>query len=582
MAVAAAVLMIVPAVPAGAAVSTGRIAADPIVHDPTVIKQGRYYYAVSTGGDAAAGTYLPMLRSADLVHWTSIGSVFAAAPAWIGTELGNIPGDFWAPDLSYVDGEYHLYYAASTFGTNNSVIGLATARTLDPGSPGYGWTDRGMVLRSQPPDDFNAIDPDLILDAAGQPWLSFGSFWDGVKMRRLDRHTGLPSTTDTTLYSLASRGGAAIEGASITRHGGYYYLFASFDFCCRGVDSDYRVVVGRSRDVTGPYVDSAGVPMLAGGGTELLRGYDEFRGPGGGDVFGDRYAHHYYDATDGGLPKLSIRAIGWSGGWPRLGDPLSGSSRVGRGGAYFEVVNRATGTVLDNPTCGYEGADIRMGPSGAGACAQWRLDDHGAGATSLLNRFSNKVAEVAACVNAEGARVAQWGWLNNDCQKFRVLATDDGWSRIESRLAGRVLQAAGCGGAGSPVQTVTWTGGDCQQFRLDPVGDVLIADTSGRRVLAGCDRRAVPLEPRRPAADCQLWRFVPRDEGYFSVVSARDGRPLAHAGATRLVLGRPGEVTPASSWRIEVLGDGGYRLIDRNGSPAVAGGTARVLLLAPR
>jgi arabinan endo-1,5-alpha-L-arabinosidase len=546
----------------------GRIAADPVVHDPTVIKQGRWYYAAGTGGDPAVHTYLPMMRSADLVHWTPIGSVFTGAPAWIGAELGSTPETFWAPDLSFFDGEYHLYYAASTFGSNNSVIGLATARTLDPADPRAGWTDRGLVVRSRGTDDFNAIDPELVLDAHGQPWLAFGSFWDGIKMRRLDRRTGLPATGDSTLYALASRGGASIEAASITRHGGFYYLFASFDFCCRGVDSDYRVVVGRSRDITGPYVDRAGVPMSAGGGTEVLRGYDEFRGTGGGDVFGDRFAHHYYDAADAGTPKLSIRTIQWSGGWPALGDPLSGSSRIGRGGAYFQIVNRATGLVVDNPTCGYEGADIRMSAAPAGACGQWRLDDRGTG-TSLLNRFSNKVAEVAACVNAEGARVAQWGWLNNDCQKFRVVATGAGWSRIESRLNGRVLEAADCGGAGSGVQTVTWTGSDCQQFRLDPVGDVLITGTSGRQALRiGGDR---------------LWRFVPRTDGWFSVVGTGDGRPLAHAGR-RLVLGPRGAVTPESLWRIEVTGDGGYRLVDRTGIPAVTpgdGGTDRLLLLAP-
>jgi arabinan endo-1,5-alpha-L-arabinosidase len=544
----------------------GRRAADPVVHDPTVIKQGRWYYAAGTGGDVAAHTYLPMMRSADLVHWTPIGSVFTGAPAWIGAELGSVPDTFWAPDLSFYDGQYHLYYAASTFGSNNSVIGLATARTLDPADPRAGWTDRGLVVRSRSSDDFNAIDPELVLDARGQPWLAFGSFWDGIKMRRLDRHTGLLAPGDSTLYSLASRGGAAIEAASITRHGGFYYLFASFDFCCRGVDSDYRVVVGRSRDVTGPYADAAGVPMSAGGGTELLRGYDEFRGTGGGDVFGDRFAHHYYDATDAGTPKLSIRTIHWSGGWPTLGDPLSGSSRLGRGGAYFRIVNRATGTVVDNPTCGYEGADLRMSEAPAGRCGQWRLDDRGTG-TSLLNRFSNKVAEVAACVNAEGARVAQWGWLNNDCQKFDVVATADGWSRIASRLNGRVLQAAGCGGAGSPVQTVTWSGSACQQFRLDPVGHVLITDSSGRSAL-------------RIAGD-RRWRFVPRGDGWFSILGTRDYRPLAHAGGGRLVLAPRATVTPRSLWRIEVTGDGGYRLVDRTGVPAVVpadGGTDRVLL----
>ena len=302
-----------PAV-AGPAVAgpAGRIADDPIAHDPTLIKQGRYYYSFSTG-DIATRTYLPMRRSTDLLHWSDLGPVFSSAPGWIGPELGTVPGDFWAPEISYFDGLYHLYYAASSFGTNNSVIGLATTPTLDPASPRHRWADRGLVLRSGPADDFNAIDPDLVLDGDGRAWLAFGSFWEGIKLRRLDRRTGLLDGGDQALHSLASRGGAAIEGASIVRHGGYYYLFASFDFCCRGVDSDYRVVVGRSSEVTGPYADRAGVAMLAGGGTEVLRGYNEFRGPGGGDVVGRYYAHHYYDLYDNGLPKLSVRPIRWGG-----------------------------------------------------------------------------------------------------------------------------------------------------------------------------------------------------------------------------------------------------------------------------
>src|SRR5262249_38274802 len=163
-------------------------------------------------------TYLPVNRSTDLVHWTSIGPVFTTVPAWVTQTLGFTPNDLWAPDISFFDGQYHLYYAGSSFGTNNSVIGLATASTLDPADPHYGWTDHGLVLRSPPADNVNAIDPNLAFDAAGQPWLAFGSFWDGIKMRRIDGATGMPA--DSTLYSLASRFGASIEAASIVRHGG--------------------------------------------------------------------------------------------------------------------------------------------------------------------------------------------------------------------------------------------------------------------------------------------------------------------------------------------------------------------------
>jgi beta-xylosidase len=112
-------------------------ATDPIAHDPTLIKQGAYYYDV-----IATRTYLPLRRSRDLVHWEFLGTVFTKPPAWVVEALGTTPGDFWAPDISYFNGRYHLYYAASQFATNNSVIGLATAKTLSPAGPDYGWPTR--------------------------------------------------------------------------------------------------------------------------------------------------------------------------------------------------------------------------------------------------------------------------------------------------------------------------------------------------------------------------------------------------------------------------------------------------------
>ncbi|MDP4502001.1 family 43 glycosylhydrolase [Nonomuraea turcica] len=540
----------VPAVPAATVAEAGPPAQpspDPIAHDPTLIRQGRYYYEIITG-DIETRTYLPIRRSTDLVHWTFLGTVFTTPPEWVVDELGVTPGDFWAPDITYFDGEYHLYYAASSFGTNNSVIGLATNATLDPDSPDYRWVDRGMVLRSRTSDNFNAIDADVTFNEDGVPWLSFGSFWDGIKMRRLDASTGLLSTEDTTLYSLASRGGAAVEGPSIVRKGRYWYLFASFDFCCRGVNSDYRVVVGRSTSLHGPYVDRDGVPLLQGGGTELLRGYNGFQGTGGGDVLlrpdkgPDLYVHHYYDADDGALPKGSVRPISWEGGWPRLGDPLSGNRGHGRGPAYVTLVSRDGADSVDNPTCGYEGADIRLtAPETGDACRQWRLEYRGGGWSSILNRHSNKVAEVAACANADGARVAQWGWLDNDCQKFRFLPTDHGWSRIENKLAGRVLDA--CDRPDGAVQTFTWRGEACQQFRLQPVGDLLITDPANRKRLG------------------DTWRFVHIDEGYYLIVDSRTGHPLGGRG---------------SAWCIEVTDVGTYRLVARDG-----GTTQEVLLMTP-
>ena len=188
--------------------------------------------------------------------------------------MTDVPGlrGIWAPDISYFNGKYHLYYSASTFGSNRSSIGLATNQTLDPSSDRFSWEDQGKIISSFVTDDWNAIDPNIVIDEEGEPWLSFGSFWSGIKMRKIDPANGKLSSKDTKLYSLASRRRSpelpgAIEAPVIIRSSGYYYLFVSFDFCCRGINSTYNIRVGRSKLFTGPYVDREGRDMMEDGGT---------------------------------------------------------------------------------------------------------------------------------------------------------------------------------------------------------------------------------------------------------------------------------------------------------------------------
>jgi arabinan endo-1,5-alpha-L-arabinosidase len=311
------------------------------VHDPSIIKQANTWYLFGTATEKGPHAQLPMRCSNDLEHWKRSGAVFAGIPDWIQKESPETK-DLWAPDISYFNGKYHVYYAFSAFGKNTSGIALVTNKTLDQSSPDFHWVDEGLVLKSLASDDFNAIDPNIVFDSAGTPWLSFGSFWTGIKMRRLDATTGKLSRQDTKLYSLASRerpenpapappglpaDWQAIEAPFIVHHGDYYYLFVSFDLCCRGVKSDYRTMVGRSREVTGPYVDADGKPMLHGGGTTLLTGNARWLGPGGESILqqpaGDIIVFHAYDAKSG-HPFLQISTIDWCSGWPRAaleGDP---------------------------------------------------------------------------------------------------------------------------------------------------------------------------------------------------------------------------------------------------------------------
>ena len=290
------------------------------VHDPCIIKSDGYYYIYSTGNR------IDIRRSADLLNWKFIGSVFDSIPAW-GVE--EVPGvsNIWAPDVFYHDSTYYLYYALSTFGSNHSCIGLATNTTLDPGNPNYKWIDQGKVIQSDSRDNFNAIDPDVVMDKDNRIWLTFGSFWDGIKLVELDSITWKPEQ-NYKLYSIASRSGGAIEAPYIVYKNGNYYLFTSFDFCCKGVNSTYNIRVGRSQEITGPYVDGNGIAMMKGGGTLLLSGGERWKGPGSCAVLlqekQDWLVCHAYDAENNGIPTLRILPLNWdSNGWPVMNNPSS-------------------------------------------------------------------------------------------------------------------------------------------------------------------------------------------------------------------------------------------------------------------
>jgi arabinan endo-1,5-alpha-L-arabinosidase len=302
-------------------------------HDPSIIKDGDTWYLFGTNNGQERAGELPIRCSPDLHHWKRCGYVFPGIPEWV-KKTSPETKELWAPDLSYFDGEYHLYYAFSAFGKNTSSIALATNKTLDPKSPNFRWVDHGLVLQSRLEDDFNAIDPNLVMDDKGHAWLSFGSFWSGIKMRRIDPKTGMLSAEDTNVYSLASRkrpanpppnppglpgNWQAIEAPFVVHHGEYYYLFVSFDLCCRGTKSNYKEMVGRSRNVTGPFVDASGTPMLEGGGTPLLLGNQRWIGPGGASVLqqkdGDIIVYHAYDGKTGNA-WLQIATLSWDDGWP--------------------------------------------------------------------------------------------------------------------------------------------------------------------------------------------------------------------------------------------------------------------------
>ena len=329
MKAARAIAFVARAVIAALAALTGAAYAAQVgVHDPVMAKQKDRYYLVSTGPG------ITVYSSGDMKTWKPEGRVFPEGPAWATQAAPSFNGHIWAPDIYHHDGKYYLYYSVSGFGKNTSAIGVTVNSTLDPRAPGYKWEDQGLVVQSVPGRDlWNAIDSHVIDDDKGTPWMSFGSFWGGLKLVRLDAsRTRLAEPQEW--HTIARRERAAftpdeeaapaqIEAPFIFPKNGWYYLFASWDLCCKGKDSTYKVVVGRSKRVTGPYLDRDGVDMAKGGGSLVIQGDGDWQALGHNSAYTfdgkDYLVLHAYETADKYRQKLKVLDMTWDGeGWPVL------------------------------------------------------------------------------------------------------------------------------------------------------------------------------------------------------------------------------------------------------------------------
>ncbi len=271
------------------------------------------------------GRGVPSYHSKDLVHWERGPAVFNTPPEWIAKVVPeNRRMSYWAPDIMKVGNRYLLYYSVSSMGKMTSAIGLATNPTLDPNDPNYHWTDEGIVVQTQEGqtgDAFNAIDPSVFHDSDGSLWLTFGSYWTGIKLIQLNPQTGMRIAPDSKIYSLAYND--SIEASYLCKHDDYYYLFVNWNGCCQGTNSTYNIRIGRSKSVTGPYLDKTGSDMLHGGGSVFLPTVNgPLFGPGhagilkaqGKDWFTSDFEG---DVHMGGRATLAIMPLHWNAdGWP--------------------------------------------------------------------------------------------------------------------------------------------------------------------------------------------------------------------------------------------------------------------------
>ena len=320
-----------------------------MVHDPVMAYEDSTYYVFSTG------IGVQMMTSTDLQTWTVYRRPALQPidgqdiqqrrllPAWTTDSVPGFRSHVWAPDIIHYRDRWWMAYSCSTFGRNTSAIGLASSPTLNfRDTVSYHWTDHGCLVASREGrDNWNAIDPAFIIDEHDSPWLVWGSFWDGIKMARLDStmHIAADAQFKTIARRIALKdtlraepnptskfaGRNAIEAPFIFHHGNYYYLFVSHDYCCRGIESNYKVVVGRSTKVDGPYLDRTGRDMADGGGVFVIEGDKKnfeaaghcaaYHLPDGRDLF----ICHGYSYKHSGQSILIQREIRWTeDGWPEL------------------------------------------------------------------------------------------------------------------------------------------------------------------------------------------------------------------------------------------------------------------------
>lgn len=438
------------------------------MHDPSIIQEGNTWYTFGTGLNENG---LRVIRSDDDgSSWYRTPNIFQTPLSWWSSYVPNHESNQWAPDAKYFNGRYWVYYSVSTFGSNTSLIGLVSTTSITSGT----WRDNGLVIRSTSSNNYNAIDGDLVIDANGDPWLSFGSFWSGIKLTKLDSSTMKPTGS---LYSIASRSnnGGAIEAPNITYRDGYYHLFVSFDNCCQGLNSTYKIAYGRSTNITGPYYDKNGVNMMNGGGTILDSGNADWVGPGHQDVYNNNViVRHAYDANDNGTPKLLINDLYWdSAGWPSY---TSGSGGGGGGGGTsgivsgetYNLVNVSSGKALDVWNTGTSnGTNVAIYTLHNNAAQKWTLSQHSDGTYELINPNSGKALDVNGFGTSNGTNVQIWTDYNNGAQKWNIIENSDGSYRLINPNSGKALDAAGTAN-GDNVLIWSYWGGSNQHWNIIP------------------------------------------------------------------------------------------------------------------
>ena len=371
------------ALPAGA--QTGQ----PYIHDPSTIAvcDGKYY-TFGTGGGGLIST-----------------------DGWTWKNGAERPGGGAAPDVLKIGDRYLVIYGATGGGLgggHNGRILTMWNKTLDPASPDFHFTEAIEVASSDGQEDNDAIDPGLLLDPNdGRLWVSYGTYFGNIRLIELDPQTGRRVEGNEALDIAID-----CEATDLIYRDGWYYLLGTHGTCCDGVNSTYNIVAGRSRRVTGPYLDNVGRDMLAGGGKMVIAAGDRLVGPGHfGRTIIDKgvevmSCHYEADLDQGGRSVLGLRPLLWKNGWPVAGDRFKEGT--------YEIESERRGYALELAVDFVRMAQERQ--------AWWRIDP----ATPVVPIANQTLEEVAGTWPAGDIGVRTGDYMFRPHQRWTISAVPDG------------------------------------------------------------------------------------------------------------------------------------------------------------